>query len=55
MSCNKHDRESYIQQLEGDIATLEQEARQMRARMERLESENEQLQEYKWKYEELCK
>lgn len=37
MSCNKHCYES-------DIATLEQENRMMRARMERLEVENVQLQ-----------
>lgn len=37
MSCNNHSYES-------DIATLEQENRMMRARMERLEVENEQLQ-----------
>lgn len=37
MSCNNHCYES-------EIATLEQENRQMRARMERLEVENIQLQ-----------
>lgn len=36
MSCNKHCYES-------DIATLEQENRQMRARMERLSDENKEL------------
>jgi cell division protein FtsB len=37
MSCNNHSYES-------DIATLDQENRQMRARMERLEAENLELQ-----------
>jgi cell division protein FtsB len=37
MSCNNHSYES-------DIATLDQENRQMRARMERLEAENQELQ-----------
>ena len=37
MSCNNHSYES-------DIATLDQENRQMRARMERLEAENIELQ-----------
>ena len=37
MSCNNHCYES-------EIATLEQENRQMRARMERLEAENLELQ-----------
>ncbi len=37
MSCSNHSYES-------DIATLDQENRQMRARMERLEVENLQLQ-----------
>lgn len=36
MSCNKHCYES-------DIATLEQENKQMRARMERLTDENKEL------------
>lgn len=36
MSCNKHCYES-------DIATLEQENKQMRARMERLQDENTML------------
>jgi cell division protein FtsB len=36
MSCNNHSYES-------DIATLDQENRQMRARMERLEAENLEL------------
>ena len=36
MSCNKHCYES-------DIATLEQENRQMRARMDRLQEENTML------------
>jgi cell division protein FtsB len=37
MSCTNHSYES-------DIATLDQENRQMRARMERLEAENLELQ-----------
>lgn len=37
MSCTNHSYES-------DIATLDQENRQMRARMERLEAENQELQ-----------
>jgi len=37
MSCDKHCYES-------DIATLEQENKQMRARMTRLEQENQELQ-----------
>ena len=44
MSCNKHDQNSYITELEGMIATLEQETRQMRARMDRLQAENEQAE-----------
>jgi len=36
MSCNRHCYES-------DIATLEQENKQMRARMERLSEENKEL------------
>ena len=44
MSCNNHDKESYITELESMLATLEQESRQMRARMERLELENEQAE-----------
>jgi predicted RNase H-like nuclease (RuvC/YqgF family) len=51
MSCTNHDYESTIRELESDIydrecelETLEVEHRMMRARMERLEAENLELQ-----------
>lgn len=51
MSCTNHDYESTIRELESDIydrecelETLEVEHRMMRARMERLEAENQELQ-----------
>lgn len=44
-----------IQNYQNDISTLQQEHVSMRARMERLEAENESLQDYKYRYESCAK
>lgn len=43
------------EQLKHDISTLSQEHISMRARMERLESENQLLLDYKFRYESCAK